>query len=259
MKKLLFFLLVVISIESHGQAFSGSISCSPSNCIISCINPTVSLLFMPIPFSATFSIVGWSNGATTNPATYSMGGVATITVTNGSNNYSFNKVVNLNTSPPSFTLSAIHPTCAACCNGQLNVSFASNRTYSLNGVSQGSSNSYSNLCNGKQFVCVQDNSSGCTKCDSLLLDYTSGIIENNSAEQFRFFPNPASTSLKLLIPYEIKNGQLILFNIRGEKVYEQAVISGLNNLNTMGLTKGLYNYFLLTDNRKKIYGKLIIE
>ena len=54
-------------------------------------------------------------------------------------------------------------------------------------------------------------------------------------------------------------GKLILINAIGQKVYEQKIIKGTNEINTNGLSFGLYNYVLFQDDQKIISGKLVIE
>ena len=47
------------------------------------------------------------------------------------------------------------------------------------------------------------------------------------------YPNPNNGTFNLQIDEEIKNAELILFNSLGQRVYEQTVINGLNNINTI--------------------------
>ncbi len=73
------------------------------------------------------------------------------------------------------------------------------------------------------------------------------------------YPNPTTGSFKLQISNEINKGELILMNALGQKIHEQKVIQGTNNITTNGLSTGLYNYILLEDKQKVSSGKLIIE
>jgi hypothetical protein len=73
------------------------------------------------------------------------------------------------------------------------------------------------------------------------------------------FPNPNSGSFKIIIDNELKNGQLILINSLGQKVYEQKILQGQNNIITHDITSGLYNYIILQDNGQISNGKLTIE
>ncbi len=75
----------------------------------------------------------------------------------------------------------------------------------------------------------------------------------------KFYPNPNSGSFNLQLDTEISNGELILINTIGQKVYEQTVIQGNNTINVPGLAKGLYNYVLLQNKQKVNSGKLVID
>ena len=75
----------------------------------------------------------------------------------------------------------------------------------------------------------------------------------------RIYPNPNNGSFKIQIDNEINNGELILINSLGQKVYEQTVRQGINNINTSDLAKGLYNYILLQDKQKIKDGKLVVD
>jgi hypothetical protein len=73
------------------------------------------------------------------------------------------------------------------------------------------------------------------------------------------YPNPNNGSFKFLIDNDIKSGQLILINAIGQKIHEQKIIQGTNEVKTNGLPLGLYNYVLLQDNQSIKTGKLTIE
>ncbi len=86
-----------------------------------------------------------------------------------------------------------------------------------------------------------------------------GIEENNKNSFIKLFPNPNNGLFVLRIDNEIENGELILINSIGQKIYEQKIIQGTNDIKTNGLSLGLYNYILLQNNQKIANGKLVIE
>ncbi len=87
-----------------------------------------------------------------------------------------------------------------------------------------------------------------------------GIQENtNSFNQETIFPNPNNGLFTLQVSAAISNGELILINSIGQKVYEEKIIQGINTVQTNGLAKGLYNYILLSDKQKINSGKLVVE
>jgi sugar lactone lactonase YvrE len=73
------------------------------------------------------------------------------------------------------------------------------------------------------------------------------------------FPNPAIASFKIQIDNEFSNGELILINSIGQKVYEQKIFRGTNEVRTRDLAKGLYNCFLLGEGQLLSNTKLIIN
>ncbi len=96
-----------------------------------------------------------------------------------------------------------------------------------------------------------------------LTDFTG--IENYTDEKgFNIFPNPNNGLFTLQIDASpgaapIVNGEIILINSLGQKIHEQKVIQGINNITTNGLSTGLYNYILLEDKQKINSGKLVVE
>ena len=105
-------------------------------------------------------------------------------------------------------------------------------------------------------------------CPSLGISEIKGDL---SVEQ-NIFPNPnnglftlqvsastTSTSSGLAGSAPIINGELILINSIGQKVYEAKIIQGINTIQTNSLAKGLYNYILLSDKQKINSGKLVVE
>ncbi len=78
-------------------------------------------------------------------------------------------------------------------------------------------------------------------------------------ESVNIFPNPNYGSFKFQMDNEIKNGQLILINSIGQKVFSQNIIQGTNEVKTNELPIGLYNCILFQDNRQINSGRLLIE
>ena len=58
---------------------------------------------------------------------------------------------------------------------------------------------------------------------------------------------------------KFKNGELIFINAIGQKVHEQKISQGQNNIITHDMASGLYNYIILCDNKQISNGKLTIE
>ena len=52
---------------------------------------------------------------------------------------------------------------------------------------------------------------------------------------------------------------MILFNSLGQKVHEQNITKGENNIMTKELSEGLYNFIIFQDNIQIKNGKIVIE
>jgi hypothetical protein len=85
------------------------------------------------------------------------------------------------------------------------------------------------------------------------------IKNNETLPRFVVFPNPNNGSFKLQIENQIKNGQLILLNSIGQKIYEQKIIQGSNDVKITSLPNGMYSYVLLQDGHTIGVGKLSID
>jgi sugar lactone lactonase YvrE len=86
-----------------------------------------------------------------------------------------------------------------------------------------------------------------------------GVNELSLKIEAIIYPNPNCGIFKLQIENEIENGEIILINSLGQKVYYQTVRQGINSITTSGLSKGLYNYILLTDKQKIKDGKIVMD
>lgn len=75
----------------------------------------------------------------------------------------------------------------------------------------------------------------------------------------KIYPNPNNGSFKVKIDNEIINGKLILINTLGQKVCEQNINQGTNDIITNSLAKGLYSCILLHDSSLVNSVRLLIE
>lgn len=82
---------------------------------------------------------------------------------------------------------------------------------------------------------------------------------NKTINKINVFPNPSNGSFKLQISDDIENGQIILINSLGQKVHEQNISHGQNNINARALSSGIYNYIILNDKEQIGNGKLTID
>lgn len=89
---------------------------------------------------------------------------------------------------------------------------------------------------------------------------TSTGIQEVSSENFSplIYPNPNNGLFELKTENAI-DGEIIIFNVTGQKVYSQKVKSEKNNIVTKDLSRGIYFYEIQDRNRKLAKGKIIID
>ena len=85
------------------------------------------------------------------------------------------------------------------------------------------------------------------------------VKENSVLNTFSISPNPNNGSFHLKLDAELKNAQLIIINSVGQKVHEQKITKGTNQITTHFLSGGLYSYIVVEDEHLIGKGKIIIE
>lgn len=95
---------------------------------------------------------------------------------------------------------------------------------------------------------------GSGTCTYLTLD----VNEYNSLTNGNLFPNPNNGTFQLNFN-EANDGIIILYNSLGQKVHEQYLHKGLNNITKTDLSKGIYSYIILQDKKTISNGRLAIQ
>ena len=115
-------------------------------------------------------------------------------------------------------------------------------TYTISGTSAaGCSNSFT----------ITQSVSPCTNINNSSL--------SNDKINFMIFPNPNKGEFKIQTEIEINNGEIIIVNAIGQKVFEQKIVQGTTEIKTTGLPSGLYTFVLLNNKQLISNGKLSIE
>jgi hypothetical protein len=86
-----------------------------------------------------------------------------------------------------------------------------------------------------------------------------GIRTIDKNETISVFPNPNNGSFNIIIDNKIRNGEFVLYNSIGQKVFSQNITNGSNSIKTNEHSKGLYHYILFSDSEKIYSGKIAIE
>ncbi len=87
---------------------------------------------------------------------------------------------------------------------------------------------------------------------------TTNTSETFSNDDIQVIPNPASSYFTLVLPAEIKNADVSVYNTIGEKIINKHITSDNTKFNITGLTSGLYTIELVSNN-KSFIKKLIIK
>jgi uncharacterized delta-60 repeat protein len=127
---------------------------------------------------------------------------------------------------------------------------ALDNTFGTNGIvitSFGIGYSYgtSVLIQSDNKIVVTGTKGGSSESDFGLARYSSGILsgidEQTSENSFSLFPNPATNnfSLQLNPEFKTKNARLEIYNMHGEKVYEQKIEEQITNIN-LDSSAGIY-------------------
>ena len=94
---------------------------------------------------------------------------------------------------------------------------------------------------------------------SLFICSSIGIWESEIIVTNKLFPNPNNGSFKLKIENLMQSGEIVLFNSFGQKVHEQKISQGENDIITPNLVSGFYNYIILRDKVQISNGKMMVE
>ncbi len=76
--------------------------------------------------------------------------------------------------------------------------------------------------------------------------------------EFKVYPNPASDHITIESSSELNNGKVIVYNIKGQRIIEQAVLPGNMDIDTRALAKGVYLLKISGSNHKTEDKKIII-
>lgn len=104
--------------------------------------------------------------------------------------------------------------------------------------------SISNFYNSKGYVC----------------NFFSGTPENEVPQtKFNVYPNPARQQLRIDLDRPVTNGDVVLYNITGQKVMQERLEKEKNTIGISGLNPGIYFYQLQENGLAIGSGKLLVE
>lgn len=145
--------------------------------------------------------------------------------------------------------------CATCCDGTAIIN-GSGGTPPYTYISVPANPNFPNsLCAGVHHFYITD-SHGCqTSIDSFTINVGAGIFSLNQ-NTFSVYPNPASAKIYLNSTGEIKNAQIVIYDLQGGKCFEQNYFS--DEVDVSSLPIGMY-FLNVISNKEKWEQKFMKE
>ena len=115
---------------------------------------------------------------------------------------------------------------------------------------------YSLKGNQNAFTVFNDSLQSSNRINYLQNCNTVGLPHLNNSVELDVFPNPVVDKLNLVIPIEHINGTLTIYNIAGQKVYQNSILNTNTQIDVSGYTNG--SYYMKYNNHGVIqYNKII--
>ncbi|MES2678802.1 MAG: kelch repeat-containing protein [Bacteroidota bacterium] len=111
------------------------------------------------------------------------------------------------------------------------------------------------------YVVSGTDQNGCVKTFTIsqIVNPCTGIDAGTTASrQHAVYPNPNNGVFTISGPALEEGNKIVIFNTLGQKVFEDNLNAGQNNVHT-GLTKGVYYYNILLNEHKSGSGKIIVD
>jgi hypothetical protein len=185
----------------------------------------------------------WSPG---NQNTASVLGVCagtyTVTITDGTGCLASGQVTVNQPAQLSVSMSSSLASCGNCADGS-GTALVNGGTPSYSytwtpGPGTGSPN-YSNIPPGTYTCCVSD-SHNCQACQAVSVAFSTAVIENTNSKEFWISPNPFSASFEIHVAAKNLPGQLVFYNLLGEKISDQQIMSEQTVIDESAIHSGIY-------------------
>jgi len=86
---------------------------------------------------------------------------------------------------------------------------------------------------------------------------TPEVAQNNI--NVNLFPNPAKGFFHVEISQEIKNGEITLYDLKGEKVFSSSINNGSNKIQPREISSGVYLYKIVSEGSMIKGGKIVFS
>jgi hypothetical protein len=109
---------------------------------------------------------------------------------------------------------------------------------------------YSLYDNQNAFVAFNDSLQTSSQINFSQVCNTTSVQNLSEQNDIKFFPNPVHDNLNLVLPKENKEGLIEIYNIIGEKVYQDFIHKSEFQINLSGLSNGSYIMVFFSDSHK---------
>ncbi|MGZ3884974.1 MAG: T9SS type A sorting domain-containing protein [Bacteroidia bacterium] len=176
-----------------------------------------------------------------------------------------------NPAVPSMTVNALAGTSLSCSVTCLpfNISVSIGpvpKTYSWTNVSTSvtatpATGSYT-ICSPGTYIATYEDGNACIISETIYISgtpCTTGLQEWSEAVTLSIQPNPNTGQFNLKLRSELRNAELIIMNSLGQRMHQQIILQGDNQVNVPAAAKGIYYYTVSEDKRIVKSGKLLID
>ena len=97
-----------------------------------------------------------------------------------------------------------------------------------------------------------------TFIDTITVDYCAALPTFEQKQKPLVYPNPASQNINFSLPTSNHTHTLIVYDSKGEKVYEKKNVQNLENIAINNWNAGIYMYAILDENMKIVNSDKIL-
>jgi chitinase len=66
------------------------------------------------------------------------------------------------------------------------------------------------------------------------------LLEENTTDNFNIYPNPSSSTITINLTNKLMNQTLCIYDVSGQKIHQQKIVSNTENINVSKFSKGIY-------------------
>jgi len=215
-----------------------TVTCIPTTCGLHNGSATATVSGGTSPFTYVWSPLGQNTQTITG--LYPISYTCTVTDTMGVSCHSSCTVSQSSASALTATLTPTSASCYTCVNGSASASVNGGTPPYTYSWSNGTTTQTATGLQPSNYTVTITDSLGCSHTATVTVSFVGGINEIDFSNSISIYPNPTSGVLQIQAnSYQlIANSQIEIYNVMGEKIYEQA-ISDIGTANSGNNSNGL--------------------